>query len=237
MILPSNTCQLGESVSLLPKVLEYRQQLNQDNPAYGTTNDGELAAFIAYAAAFPNMFLCLINMYDMLRSGLLNFILVALVLDDLGYQSIRIHLDSGDLAYLSMECARAFADVVASSHQRKSFVTLDVVASNDINEAVLKALNEQKHGITVYGIGANLVTCQAQEPTLSCVYKLVEISHKPRLKSSQEITKVLIPGMKKPFRLFGKDGSPLLNVMVGKDEADPVAGERLLCRHPFVERK
>jgi nicotinate phosphoribosyltransferase len=224
-----------ESVSLLPKVLEYRQQLNQDNPAYGTTNDGELAAFIAYAAAFPHTFLCLIDTYDTLRSGLLNFILVALVLDDLGYQSIGIRLDSGDLAYLSMECARAFADV-ASSHQRKSFVALDVVASNDINEAVLKALNEQKHGITVYGIGTNLVTCQAQ-PALGCVYKLVEISGKPRLKLSQEITKVLIPGMKKPFRLFGKDGSPLLDVMVGKDEADPVAGERLLCRHPFVERK
>lgn len=225
----------GENVELLPKVLEYRVTLNEDNPAYKTTNDGELAAFIAYAAAFPGSFLCLIDTYDTLRSGLLNFILVALVLDDLGYNSLGIRLDSGDLAYLSMECARAFADV-ARIHQRKSFLALEVVASNDINEAVLKALNEQKHAITVYGIGTNLVTCQLQ-PALGCVYKLVEISGLPRLKLSQEITKVLIPGKKKPFRLFGKDGHPLLDVMVGKDEDDPVPGERILCRHPFVARK
>jgi nicotinate phosphoribosyltransferase len=225
----------GENVELLPKVLEYRFKLTEENPAYGTTNDGELAAFIAYAAAFPRSFLCLIDTYDTLMSGLLNFILVALVLDDCGYSSIGIRLDSGDLAYLSMECAKAFAHV-ARTHDRKSFLALDVVASNDINEAVLHALNEQKHAITVYGIGTNLVTCQAQ-PALGCVYKLVEISGKPRLKLSQEIAKVLIPGMKKPFRLFGKDGCPLLDVMVGRDEDDPVAGERILCRHPFVARK
>jgi nicotinate phosphoribosyltransferase len=225
----------GENVELLTKVLQYRETLNEENPAYGTTNDGELAAFIAYAAAFPRSFLCLIDTYDTLMSGLLNFILVALVLDDCGYNSIGIRLDSGDLAYLSMECARAFSDV-ARIHDRKSFLTLDVVASNDINERVLHALNEQKHAITVYGIGTNLVTCQAQ-PALGCVYKLVEISGKPRLKLSQEIAKVLIPGMKKPFRLFGKDGCPLLDVMVGRDEDDPVAGERILCRHPFVARK
>jgi nicotinate phosphoribosyltransferase len=113
----------GENVELLPKVLEYRKLLNEDNPAYGTTNDGELAAFIAYAAAFPRSFLCLIDTYDTLRSGLLNFILVALVLDDCGYNSVGIRLDSGDLAYLSMECARAFADI-ARSRQRQSFLAL-----------------------------------------------------------------------------------------------------------------
>lgn len=36
-----------------------------------------------------------------------------------------------------------------------------VVASNDINENVIKKLNEKGHSIDVYGIGTNLVTCQA----------------------------------------------------------------------------
>ena len=69
------------------------------------------------------------------------------------------------------------------------FEKCSVVASNDINESVLHALNEQGHDIDVYGIGTNLVTCQAQ-PALGMVFKLVEMDGKPRIKLSQEITKV-----------------------------------------------
>jgi nicotinate phosphoribosyltransferase len=65
----------------------------------------------------------------------------------------------------------------------------------------------------------------------------VEISGKPRMKLSQEINKVLIPGRKKSFRLTGKDGRPILDVMVARDEQEPVPGERFMCRHPFVARK
>ena len=78
-------------------------------------------------------------------------------------------------------------------HPRSSpsvpFEKCSVVASNDINESVLHALNEQGHDIDVYGIGTNLVTCQAQ-PALGMVFKLVEMDGKPRIKLSQEITKV-----------------------------------------------
>ena len=69
------------------------------------------------------------------------------------------------------------------------FEKCSIVASNDINETILHALNEQGHDIDVYGIGTNLVTCQAQ-PALGMVFKLVEMDGKPRIKLSQEITKV-----------------------------------------------
>lgn len=223
----------GELVLMLPAVLQYRQQMGATDLSYTTTNEGELAAFIAYATAFPGTFLCLIDTYDTLASGLLNFILVAMVLDDLGYVPVGIRLDSGDLAYLSMECALKFQ---SRSLERSFFSDLSIVASNDINEAVLHALNKQDHAITVYGIGTNLVTCQAQ-PALGCVYKLVEISGKPRMKLSQEINKVLIPGRKKAYRLMGKDGRLILDVMVAHHEKDPVVGERIICRHPFIGRK
>jgi nicotinate phosphoribosyltransferase len=146
-------------VVLLPLVLTYREQLAKTVPQYATTNDGELAAFVAYAIAFPKNFLCLIDTYDTLKSGLPNFILVALALHDLGYVASGVRLDSGDLAYLSAEVAKAFAE---HATERPFFADLSIVASNDINEAVLHAINKQDHAITAYGIGTNLVTCEVR---------------------------------------------------------------------------
>jgi nicotinate phosphoribosyltransferase len=223
----------GVAVQMLPAVLKYRHEMAAMDSSYATTNEGELAAFIAYAIAFPDSCLCLIDTYDTLVSGLFNFILVAMVHHDLGYQPLGIRLDSGDLAYLSMECATTFQSL---SLERSFFSELSIVASNDINESVLHALNKQDHAITTYGIGTNLVTCQAQ-PALGCVYKLVEISGKPRMKLSQEISKVLIPGRKKTYRLTGQDGRMILDVMVAHHEKELVAGQRIICRHPFVGRK
>lgn len=224
----SSLDEVAHDTVLYPAVLQYRKHLH-----YETTNDGELAAFIAYGMAFPDSFLCLVDTYDTLTSGLLNFILVALALDDAGYKPVGIRLDSGDLSMLSMACARKFAEF---SHQRPFMNDLEIVASNDINEDSLNALNSTPHAITVYGIGTNLVTCQAQ-PALGGVYKLVEINKTPRIKFSQDLEKVLIPGRKKAFRLWGKDERPLLDVLVGFEEEEPAVGENFLCRHPFDARK
>lgn len=60
----------------------YRGRLNYKSPS----NDSELAAFTAYAQAFPDGFLALVDTYDTLQSGLPNFLCVALALDDLGHR-------------------------------------------------------------------------------------------------------------------------------------------------------
>ena len=136
------------------------------------TNDGELAAFCAYACTFPDSCLCLVDTYDTVKSGLENFIFVAKALDDFGYIPKGIRLDSGDLAGLSLTCQHAFLKVIDDEPFRhKAFNNLTIVASNNINEATLIELNKKGHGITVFGIGTNLVTCQTQ-PALGCVYKL-----------------------------------------------------------------
>ena len=228
----------GKDVELLEAVLRYRNDVLGD--PWTTTNDSELAAFISYASSFPDKFLCLIDTYDTIRSGLRNFILVSLVLDDLGHVPTGVRLDSGDLAFLSMECERIFVEM-ATKLNRPFLRDLDIVASNDINENVLHSLNKQGHRVTVFGIGTNLVTCQAQ-PALGCVYKLVELNNKPRIKLSQDLVKVLIPGRKMAYRLYGEKGWPLLDVMVidgGGVDADPIptVGQRMLCRHPFLEQK
>lgn len=232
----------GKDANLMEMALKYRDDVlprTLGGDWTSPTNDGELAAFVTYAAAFPDSFLCLIDTYDTLMSGLRNFIAVALVLDDLGHVPRGVRLDSGDLSYLSMEVEKAFLRM-AKHFRRKFFKDLDIVASNDINEEVLHSLNKQGHRITVFGIGTNLVTCQAQ-PALGCVYKLVEVGGKPRIKLSQDIEKVLIPGRKVPYRLFGEAGWPLLDVMVGAEEEargeHPKAGMRIVCRHPFLEQK
>ncbi|GAX21983.1 nicotinate phosphoribosyltransferase [Fistulifera solaris] len=220
--------EVAHDTLLYPKVLQYRKQLR-----YETTNDGELAAFIAYGMAFPESFLCLVDTYDTLQSGLLNFILVALALDDAGYKPVGIRLDSGDLAFLSMECANKFAEF---ARERPFMNDLDILASNDINEHTLNQLNSKPHAITVYGIGTNLVTCQAQ-PALGGVYKLVEINKIPRIKFSQDIEKVLIPGRKRALRLWDKNNKPIIDVLLQWEEQEPKVGEKYLCRHPFDSRE
>ena len=119
--------------------------------------------FIAYGVAFPESFLCLIDTYDTLNSGLRNFILVSLALNDCGYHAKGIRLDSGDLSYISIECETIFQEM-ATRFNRPFFRDLDIVASNDINEDVLHSLNKQGHAITIFGIGTNLVTCQNIKP-------------------------------------------------------------------------
>jgi nicotinate phosphoribosyltransferase len=220
-----------DMVCLLPMALKYREETG-----WHDTNEGELAAFVGYACSFPNGFLCLIDTYDTLQSGLRNFVLVALALDDLGYKPKGIRLDSGDLSYFSLECEYVFHKM-ADRFDRSFFFDLDIVASNDINENILHSLNKQGHAITMFGIGTNLVTCQAQ-PALGCVYKLVEVDGTPRIKLSNDMEKVLIPGRKVAYRLFGEAGWPLLDLLVGVDEDDqPSEGKRTLCLHPFLEQK
>jgi nicotinate phosphoribosyltransferase len=148
----------GGEVALLPIVLKYRDELGSE---WRRTNDGELAAFIAYAVAFPESFLCLIDTYDTINSGLRNFILVSLALHECGYNAKGIRLDSGDLSYLSIECEKMFQEIATRFHC-PFFCDLDIVASNDINEDVLHSLNKQGHAVTIFGIGTNLVTCQKQ---------------------------------------------------------------------------
>jgi nicotinate phosphoribosyltransferase len=125
-----NSRQL-DGVDLLEKCLKYRAELG-----WSETNLGELYAFISFAFTYPSEFSSLIDTYSTLDSGIKNFLIVSLVLDDLGYKAQGIRLDSGDLSSLSKEC-RNLMGSVASKYGR-DFSNLKIVASNDINEKILK---------------------------------------------------------------------------------------------------
>ena len=212
---------------------------------FGETNESELISFCVYALAFPNSFLALIDTYDTLKSGLPNYVAVALALRKCGYKPIGVRIDSGDLSYLSLTIRNFLreSEKVLLNDKDMQFAKgladewTKITASNDINETVLRELKQSGNSIDAFGIGTHLVTCMAQ-PALGCVYKLVEIDEKPRIKVSEDIEKVTIPGKKQCFRLYGKIGNePIVDVMIRENENTPKAGERFLCRHPFLEGK
>jgi len=163
------------------------------------------------------------------------FLAVALALHELGYKPIGIRLDSGDLAYLSKQTREQFRHA-STLFNIPYFEHLKIVASSDISEKILHSLNAQKHEIDVFGVGTNLVTCEDQ-PALGCVYKLVEIAGIPRMKLSNNNSKVSIPCRKEVYRLYGKDGKPILDLITKSNSPSPEKGKFIECRHPFDEIK
>jgi nicotinate phosphoribosyltransferase len=81
-----------DGVNILQRALFFRES----NEFYDT-DLGELKAFILYARAFPNKFLALVDTYNTMKSGIKNYLCIALSLLELGYQPLGIRLDSGDL--------------------------------------------------------------------------------------------------------------------------------------------
>ena len=215
----------GEEHDFLKMVMEIRGELG-----FNHTNEGELVSFVAYAQAFPKGFLALVDTYETLKSGVPNFICVALALLKLGYTPIGVRLDSGDLAYLSRGTRRMLEAIGArtSTHLSKC----QILASNEINRSVLISLKQQGHEIDAFGIGTHLVTCDEQ-PAMGCVYKLVEAKGIPRIKLSQELSKMTIPGKKEAYRLVGEDGLSLLDLMIRVGDEPPEPKERVLCHHPI----
>lgn len=222
-------------VSLTQHWLSKLQAADSLRGMFSDTSQSEMAAFISYALAFPTKFQALVDTYDVMRSGLPNFCAVALALNELGYKAQGIRLDSGDLAYLSTEARKSF-HAIEKEFGVPEFGKMIITASNDINEDTLDALNKQGHEVDTFGIGTHLVTCFAQ-PALGCVFKLVEINGQARMKLSEDVSKVSIPCKKECYRLYGREGYPLVDIMTGQNEEPPKEGDRILCRHPFNESK
>ena len=89
----------------------------------------ELEAFRAYARVYPHNCLLLVDTYDTLESGVPNAIKVFQELQKKGYRPLGIRIDSGDLAYLTVE-ARKMLD-------EAGFEETIIVLSNDLDEYVI----------------------------------------------------------------------------------------------------
>jgi len=198
-------------------------------------NEGELGSFISFAQAWPHQFLALIDTYDVNKSGVVNFMAVALALDKAGYKAVGVRLDSGDLAAFSRQ-VRVYFKRCAEKFQRPHFANFVIVASDDINEPKLEQLEKDGHEINSYGIGTNLVTCQKQ-PALGCVYKLVELNKIPRIKLATA-SKMPLPARKTIYRLWKKSTSdektllPFVDVITLHDDPPPQADKEYVIISP-----
>ena len=158
----------------------------------------ELDAFRSYAAINPKSSILLVDTYDTLRSGVPNAILVAKEMALFGEKLVGIRLDSGDLAYLSKK-ARKLLDKEGLNEVR-------IFVSNQLNEHVIKSLEDQGAPIDGFGIGTELVTGKP-DASLDGVYKLCESDGKPSMKISENIEKNTLPGKKMLWRYFDEEGN------------------------------
>ncbi|XP_073536172.1 nicotinate phosphoribosyltransferase isoform X2 [Phyllobates terribilis] len=168
----------------------------------GSTHPGELAAFVSYAIAFPLNFLVVVDTYSVMMSGIPNFCAVVLALQELRYKAVGVRLDSGDLARQSVEIRKIF-QLCAERLEAPCFRTLSIAVSNNISEKSVKLLTRAENEINVIGVGTHLVTCPLQ-PSLGCVYKLVQVNDQPRMKISEDQEKSTIPGSKAVYRLYDR---------------------------------
>ena len=158
--------------------------------------DDELDAFRKFAGHYPDQCILLVDTYDTLNSGLPNAIKVAHELEDKGDQLAGIRLDSGDLAWLSRK-SREMLD-------REGLHEVKIVASNQLDEHVIRSLEQQKAPIDVYGVGTALVTGQS-DAALDGVYKLSMSNDRPSMKFSENEAKETLPGIKTINRHFNGD--------------------------------
>ncbi len=152
--------------------------------------DTEREAFETYARALPHNCVFLVDTYDTL-DGIRNAIEVGRSLRQNGHELFGIRLDSGDLAYFSIE-ARRLLDAAGFERTR-------VFASNDLDEHVIASLKEQGAAIAVWGVGTRLVTGN-DDPALGGVYKLSAVRRpgekwQYRVKLSEQAVKVSTPGL------------------------------------------
>lgn len=173
----------------------------------------ELEAFRAYARAFPDQCLLLVDTYDVLRSGVPNAIKVGLELEAEGHRFLGIRIDSGDLTYLSRE-ARKMLDKAGLTKAR-------IVASNDLDEHTIAAIKAQGAAIDSWGVGTHLITSR-DTPALGGVYKLsaeeVEGTFVPKMKVSENISKITNPGIKKIVRFYDKQGMAMADLIALEEE-------------------
>lgn len=161
----------------------------------------ELEAFRVYAETYPDNCTLLVDTYNTLKSGVPNAIKVFNeVIVPKGFRPKGIRIDSGDIAYLSKEARRMLDE--------SGFHDCKIVASNALDETIIRDLLIEGAQVDIFGVGERLITSRS-EPVFGGVYKLVAVKEDgriiPKIKLSDNVGKITNPGYKQVWRLFDKE--------------------------------
>lgn len=193
-----------------------------DIPAMGTMAHSwiqafptELEAFRAYARTYPDNCTFLVDTYNVLKSGVPNSIRVFNEeIVPRGFRPKGIRIDSGDITYLSKEARRLLDEA--------GFPDCRIVASNSLDEYIIRDILIQGAKVDLFGVGERLITSRS-EPVFGGVYKLVAVEEGgkiiPKIKLSENVGKITNPGFKQVWRLFdGRTGKAIADVLTGHTE-------------------
>ncbi|MCB0517149.1 MAG: nicotinate phosphoribosyltransferase [Chitinophagales bacterium] len=160
--------------------------------------DDELTAFRKYVDSQPNeQLILLVDTYNTLQIGMPNAITVAKEMEKAGKRLFAVRLDSGDLAYLSKK-ARKMLDEADLAYVK-------IIVTNQLDEYLIRSLDLQKAPIDGFGIGTKLITAHGAS-ALDGVFKMSLYNNKPSMKISNDLFKNSLPGRKKLWRFFDKEG-------------------------------
>jgi nicotinate phosphoribosyltransferase len=205
----------------------------------------ELDAFRAYAELYPDDCMLLVDTVNTLGSGIPNAIKVFEELRRKGHEPVGVRLDSGDLAYLSIQAAHML--------DAAGFPNTSIVLSNNLDELVIwqiitQIMQEAPRyevdpdrlvGRLMYGVGTRLITSWG-DPALGGVYKLVAVCHegiwKPALKVSDSPAKTPNPGYKQVWRLYDQRGKATADLLSLENE-NPCEMTEITLRHPSDHAK
>lgn len=177
--------------------------------------DSELDAFRAYARAYPDSCTLLVDTYHTLKSGIPNAIRVfEEEIVPRGFRPAGVRIDSGDITYLSKKARRMLDEA--------GFPDCKIVASNSLDETIIQDMLLQGAQVDSFGVGERLITA-ASTPVFGGVYKLVAVEEGgeivPKIKLSENVTKITTPGFKTSWRLFDRDsGKAIADVVTQFDE-------------------
>jgi nicotinate phosphoribosyltransferase len=183
--------------------------------SYITSFNSEMDSFLAFARAFPDNVVLLIDTYDTL-SGARKAVEVARIMAAQGRKVRGVRLDSGDLVQLSRQVRSILNDA--------GFNDVKILVSGSLDEFRLKQLLDAGAQIDVFAVGTRMGV-SADAPYFDIVYKLVEYDGRPVLKlSSGKKTWV---GKKQVFRYYDEDGR-MREDLIGLEGENHPGGEPLL---------